>query len=124
MACLREFVKLLNLVKPDVVVIEDIPHSQKKQRSRVYTLIAAMTETAIDQGFPIHFYSRNQIQDAFATKGAKTKHDIATVIGDMFPKLKGDVPSKRKPWEPEKPATSYFTATSLALTHFHFTPQG
>lgn len=122
MSCLREFVKLLSLVKPDVVVLEDIPHSQNRQRSRVYKLITAMTETAIEQNFPIHFYSRKQIKEAFADKGVETKHQIATKIGDMFPKLQPDVPAKRKPWEPEKPEISYFTAVSLALTHLHFLP--
>jgi len=123
MSCLRQFVKLLSLVKPDIVVLEDIPHSQKKQRSRVYTLISAMTEVAIERDCPVRFYSRKQIQEAFALKGASTKHEISSVIGDMFPKLKSAVPPKRKPWEPEPIATSYFTAASLALTHFHFLPR-
>jgi Holliday junction resolvasome RuvABC endonuclease subunit len=122
MACLREFVKLLSLVKPDVVVLEDIPHSQKKQRSRIYKLIAAITEAAINQDIPVHFYSRKQIQEAFAGKGAKTKHQISTTIGEVFSKLKSSVPPKRRPWEPEQTAISYFTAISLALTHFHFLP--
>ncbi len=122
MTCLREFVKLLSLVKPDVVVLEDIPQSQKKKRARVYELISAMTGTAIDQGHPIHFYSRKQIKEAFADRGVETKHQIATTIGDMFPKLKHEVPTKRMPWESEKPALSYLTAVSLALTHLHFLP--
>lgn len=121
--CVRKFIQLLTMVKPADIILEDIPKKQEKRRARVADLIVTMAQMAMAQGCEVHYYSRDRIKEAFETRHAFTKHEIATAIGSMLPKLRSQVPPKRKPWEGEPLALTYFCAASLALTHFHFDKQ-
>jgi len=120
MVCIRKFVRLLNMAKPKEVILEDIPKDQEARRPRVADLIVSIAQIAMAQGCTVHFYSRSQIREAFHTRAAHSKHEIATAIGSVLPQLARLVPPKRKLWETEPLAMSYFSAASLALTHFHF----
>ncbi len=123
---IRKFVRLLNRHKPTDIILEDIPKDAEHKRSRVAALIISMSQIAMSQGCTVYFYTRAQIRDAFHMHGAFTKHEIAEVIGTIMPELTHAIPPKRRVWETDPPAMSFFCAASLALTHFHFeqTPTG
>jgi len=118
--CARKFVQLLNQYRPKDVVLEDIPKEQEPRRPRVADLIISLAQISMAQGCTVHFYSRAQIRDAFQTHNAFTKQEIAEAIGAIVPELKKQIPPKRRLWETEPMAMAYFSAASLALTHFHF----
>jgi len=120
--CVRKFIRLINLHKPTDIILEDIPREQEHERPRTSKLIIALAQISMSQGCTVHFYSRAQIREAFHTHHAFTKHEIATAIGRIVPELQSAVPPKRKVWESDSLAMPFFSAISLALTHFHFEP--
>ncbi|WP_262692485.1 hypothetical protein [Kordiimonas aestuarii] len=122
--CVRKFIRLLNKSHPTDIVLEDIPREQEHRRPRVADLIISLAQISMAQGCEVHFYSRAQIREAFQTRHAFTKQEIAEAVGAIIPNLTHLVPPHKKPWEVEHKAMSYFSAASLALTHFHVTQHG
>lgn len=121
--CVRKFVKLINLYKPEILVLEYIPEEAADHRPRTTELNHALGQIAKAQGIRLFRYSRDEIRKTFEVNGAKTKQKIAEVVGHMTPELQSLVPPPRKIWQPEADAMTYFSAASLALTHFHFSSE-
>ncbi len=120
--CLRKFITLVNLYRPSTLILEDIPKDKAEQRPRTAELINAVAQIAATQNIIIRRYSRAQIRTAFEAQSAQSKQQIAEAIGASIPELKPFVPPMRKLWEPDQSAMSFFSAVSLALTHYHFKP--
>lgn len=118
--CVRGFVRLLNLYKPTVLVLEEIAPDA---HTRTAKLTDTLADIATSQGVTVCRYSRKQIQQAFEPDGTPTKKDIAEAVGALIPELQTFVPVARKIWETEHDAMSFFVAASLAITHFHFAGQ-
>ncbi|MCJ9430741.1 hypothetical protein [Kordiimonas marina] len=118
--CVRKFKQLIELSRPDALVLEYIPDEIAERRPRTAELNNALGQIARMNQMKLYRYSRAEIRDAFACHGARTKHAIAKHIGDTTPELQSLVPPPRRLWDPEPDAMTYFSATSLALTYFHF----
>jgi len=115
---LRKFIDLINFYEPDTVIIRDISAS-KTPSERIGRLIVLMGRAARAHEVYPYYYSRNQILKRFERYGAKTKADIARIIGEHLPELTFYQPPVRKCWESENVRMSIFDAAALALTHFY-----
>ncbi|MFC3051401.1 hypothetical protein [Kordiimonas pumila] len=116
--CTRKFITLINYYKPASLVLEEIPSDVVEARPRVADLIRSLASIAATQNIRVYLYSRDQIREAFNPFGATTKHEIAGKTAEALPILSSLVPPKRKLWDPEPAAMSFFSAASLGLTHY------
>ena len=98
--------RLINELKPDVVVTEKIG-TETRKGSKTGELIATVAEIA----------SHNYLLDVSVERiqRFKDKYEEAKAIAEHFPELLPWVPRKRRLWEPEPRNTIYFEAMVLAL---------
>ncbi len=98
--------RLINELKPDVVVTEKIGKGTRKG-SKTAELIATVAEIA----------SHNYLLDVSVERiqRFKDKYEEAKASAEHFPELLPWVPRKRRLWEPEPRNTIYFEAMALAL---------
>src|SRR5262249_60063255 len=86
--------------------------------ARIDSLNAAICEIAASRGIPFHAYSRDYVQDAFASAGAANKQSLAELIAKNIPTFERYVPPPRKPWMSEDPRMGLFDAVALGLVFF------
>jgi Holliday junction resolvasome RuvABC endonuclease subunit len=109
---------LVDCYQPDVLVIEDCQGEGSHRAKRIENLLDEIATLARRHRTKVIRYSRNQMRQRFATEGAVTKHQIATVITKAFPEFAPRLPPARKIWLPEHANMSLFDAVALALTYF------
>jgi Holliday junction resolvasome RuvABC endonuclease subunit len=110
---------LIERYEPDVLVVEDYRAKGARRCERVQLLIRTLSKLARRKGIRCHLCSRLKVIKVFSLAGARTKHEIATVIATMFPELAPQIPPPRKPWMNENHRMSIFDAVAFALTFFH-----
>ena len=111
--------ELLHWERPDVVVIENYAGEGSRRSRRMQEVIKAIVALAISLGIIVKAYSRGVIRECFASFGAYTKYEIATVLARMVPCLRSKLP-RRKPraWENEPRAMALFDAAALLMAHY------
>ena len=117
---LGKVTELIEMYRPDVVVIEDYRGEGSRRCARIERLIRDIRELAEGKHVRVCSYSRSLIRQCFAEFNAWTKQEIAKAIGATFPELKSLVPRPLKIWEKEHPRMSMFDALSLGFTYFYF----
>ena len=102
----RHAQKLIDDLKPDVVVTEDISKSSTKG-SKTRMLIDAIA----------HVAANANLLDVRATHSQEhaNKYEEAAHLAIRFPEIAAWVPKKRRLWDPEPRATVLFLALSLAV---------
>lgn len=114
--CLRIIGQLIDQYSPDFVAAENVTTPGSRRGVRVRKLVAALQTLAQDDRVTFRRISRRQIRRAFSTSGAGTKHQIATIIADLFPELRSRLPRPRKCYESADDRMAIFGAVALALT--------
>ncbi len=115
---LTQIVDLIGRYRPDVLVMEDYRDRGSRRSLRIRRLIRAIGSLAARKGVKVRRVSRAAIRRTFSESGARTKHQIATVIAKRLPGLASRLPRPRKPWMSEDYRMSIFDAVALGLTHF------
>jgi len=115
--CLARAKKILDRYQPDFLVLRDAS-TQGTRTARIDSLNAAIREIATSRGIPFHAYSRDYVQDAFASAGAANKQSLAELIAKNIPTFERYVPPPRKPWMSEDPRMGLFDAVALGLVFF------
>lgn len=108
---------LFVLYQPAMLVLENMASVGARRSERIRSLNATIAQHALQLHMPIHFYSRDQVREAFAPFEAVTKEAIANAIGKQVPALERLVPPPRKPWTSEHARMGVFDAAALALTY-------
>lgn len=111
---------LMNWYDPDVLVIEDEKRSFRRSQ-RIHLLLRDIARLGARDGIEICRLSRRDVAECFGRFGGVKKRDIALTIVQALPDLKGSLPPRRRPWQPEHPRERLFEAVALALTYFYST---
>jgi len=115
--CLLHVASLLDRYRPDVLLIEEHRHRSSRRSARVRALLGAIARLARGKQIRVSRVSRRAVRAAFASAGASTKHQIATVITLEYKELGTYLPRRRKPWMSEDERMGVFNAVSFALAH-------
>jgi Holliday junction resolvasome RuvABC endonuclease subunit len=118
--CLKKIAELIELYKPQAIVVENPKGKGSQHCLRVQQLIQEIIKLASSKRIKSRSFSRSQIRKAFSSSGAFTKHQIATEIAKQFLELESHLPRIRKPWMSEDARMSIFDALALAVTLFYF----
>ena len=116
--CLQQIAGLLDLYKPDILVVEDCTALGIARCARVQQLLTEALKLSLERKVKSRTISRQAVRKAFALRGAYTKHQIAGEVAKQFPQLSYHLPSIRKPWTGEDSRMSIFTAATLAVTFY------
>ena len=114
--------ELIERYQPDNVVLQDCRSGKWRRCERVRDLLWEVSRLALRQKISTRLISRALLKQVFASLGAKTKHDIATVIANRLPELSPRTPRYRQPWMPEDYNMAIFDAVALALTCYEIRP--
>ena len=119
--CLARIEELAGYYQPRVIILEDYTARDSRRHVRIQELIAKVAQIAIQRSIRVKRFSRSNVSRAFHAENARTKHDIALVIGSYFDELTPRIPPRRRPWKSEDHWMQMFDAVALALTYFRFT---
>ena len=122
--CLRRVDRLLEELRPEVLVLEAFDGRTPAPADRVARLCRAMIASANLLGVEVHVYGRPDIEQCFATAGARSRQEIAEAVARILPMLAYRLPIKRKPWKSDDRRMGLFNAAALALTHYHYEALG
>jgi hypothetical protein len=114
---LRKIEELLGRYAPSVLVVEDCGHPRSRRNDRIAWLTEQMLDVAVSCGVAGCAVSRAAVYRNFAKAGARTKHEIASVLACKFPVLALRLPPKRKAWQPEDYRMGIFDAAAFGLTY-------
>ena len=67
---------------------------------------------------PVHLIKGAEVKAVFRVFRAKSKHDIASMLAQMFPELLWKLPPKRKIWESEHFRMVMFDAIALGFAYW------
>ena len=114
--CVSEADTLLAEHSPQTLVLEAYEPPYQVHGRRI-DLGRALTALALHRGIDVITYTKEEVQKAFATWGARTKYEIAEAVSRML--LPGSkMPEKRKPWNGETFRMAAFAAAALIATHY------
>lgn len=117
---LEKVEKLVELYKPDVIVVEDYKGEGSRRAKRIEELVNDIVSLAKEYDIAVECYSRANIRSFFSRYGAVNKYEIAKTIAGWISSFETSLPPPRKIWESEHHRMALFDAASLALTHFYF----
>jgi|SRR6185369_4120899 len=110
---LKLITELLDSLRPDVVVIEDVAAGPPRS-ARVEPLLEAIEETATQRRVLTRRISRRKAYAALGS-GVTTKYESAVALARRFPALEKRMPRERKPWMSEDNRMNVFDALVLAV---------
>ena len=110
--------RLLDGVKPDVLVLEDPDAPRWERRPRMKKLLRQLRAHAESRGINVRRVSRYAVRLAWAKRGRTRKHAVATAIAEVFPEIGMLVPRVRKVYRSEEARAEIFDALSLVLHVF------
>lgn len=113
-----EIKKLIDLYRPEVLVIEDTSDKASRRNSRIRKLYRMLVHLAIVEYVDLCRYTKAEIRECFASVGATTKYEIAKAIAIQIPAFGHRIPPIRKPWVSEDPRQNLFDAAALGITYF------
>lgn len=114
-ATLAKVSEIVNLYRPDVVVVEDCLHESSRRRERIRILVEAIVRLGAEIAVDVRRIPRSVMVLAFADAGAPTKHGIARALAERFPEVARHLPPIRKPWMAEDDRFAIFDALALAV---------
>ncbi len=116
--CAESAARLIDLYRPDVLILEDASATGCRRQARVRGLLDELVTLARQRGVRVHRVSRQNVRKTFASQGASNKYRIARVIATRFPELTPHLPPERKPWMSEDQRMAMFDAAAFALAFF------
>ena len=114
----RRIGQLIKLFTPSTVVVKRPDQHVATGYPGIRLMANAIRRQASAHVIPFQFIGRDEIEEAFRIFNVGNKHEIATVLTQIFPELLWKLPAKRKLGDPEHPRMVLFDAISVGLTHW------
>jgi hypothetical protein len=118
---LKEVSDLLDLHKPNALILEDTSCKFSRKGTRGKQLLRSLSSNAKNKDVPVHFYTREDIRLVFEIWRAKTKYEIAEVIAKNIRSFEMLLYPKPRYPDSQKYLTALFDAVSLGITHYYKT---
>ncbi len=114
-----EIRRLVDFVKPNVLVLEDVSLLDCKLRARIRELITTVLQEAVHWPVRVVPVSRQRVYTLLGTEQEATKYEAAIWLATHYRELTALLPPKRRSWENEHPRFSIFDAATLAMGYYH-----
>jgi Holliday junction resolvasome RuvABC endonuclease subunit len=112
---LRQVRELMAMLRPSIVVLEDVDHSTSRRSARIRRMTRKIAALVEEQRVTVVRCTKREVYAAFERLGAENKDDIAGLVAKMVPALAPRLPRRRRIWESEHYSMAIFEAAALAV---------
>ena len=119
--CMARFEKLVDLYRPQVLVLETRPADKGFSKGRARLLSKAMQGFCANRDIEVHRYAYAEVTEALVAKPVEKRRAIVEAVAGIFPILRDRQPRPRRPWESEDGRRCLFDAAALGVAHFRMT---
>jgi len=109
---------LLTLYIPSVVVVGRTRLLNVRSGSGVCPILRSIRGESSSRSIPVHVMKSAEVRASFHRFRAKSKHEIASLVAQMFPELLWKLPPKRRIWESEHPIMAMFDAVAIGFAYW------
>lgn len=109
---------LIDQLRPEVLVIEDVTERNCRRAPRIRRLYRAIAQHAERKKIDMDAYSRRDMKEVFRAVGASNKHELNCAVVHILPALETIQPPMRKFYDPEAAVQGIFDAAALGITFF------
>jgi hypothetical protein len=117
-AASKRVASLLTLYIPSVVVVGRARPLNVRSGSGVCPILRSIRGESSSRMIPVQFMRTAVVKGVSRQFRAKSKHEIATMIAQMFPELLWKLPPKRRIWESEHPIMAMFDAVAMGFAYW------
>jgi D-alanyl-D-alanine carboxypeptidase len=117
-AASKRVASLLTLFAPLVIVVGRARLLNVRKDSGVSPILRSIRREASSRLIPVRLMKRTTVKDVFHVLHAKSKHEIASMLAEMFPELRCKLPPKRRLWDNEHPIMTMFDAVALGFAYW------
>ena len=117
-ASLSRIEKILDQHQPDAIVIEDYTERGSRRSPRIRRLYRSLGHVAQTRAIDVYPIKKADMQQCFASVGAKTKHEIGQAVARQFPEFAHRLPGKRQAWEAQQTGMGLFSAAALGVVFY------
>jgi len=108
----------LTFFAPSVVVIERPRFQNVRNAAGLCRICRSIRHEASTRGIPLCVMKRDEVRRTFHDFQAKSKDEIAAVLGRMFPEVAPRLPPKRKIWNGEHSIMPMFDAIAVGVSYW------
>jgi hypothetical protein len=112
------FLFLVEVLYPTTVVFRRMSPQSGRDRPKTRRLAHSMRRACHQLSLQVALLSREDVRNCFKMRGAKTKHEIASVLAQEFPVLAWKLPPRRRNYDHEHWNMPIFDAVALGLAYF------
>ena len=116
-AASKRIASLLTLFAPSEVVVGKTHLLNIHKGSGVRPILRSIRRETSSRLIPVRLMNRIEMKKAFCLFRAKSKHEIASMLAEVFPELLPRLPAKRRIWESEHPRMAMFDAIALGFAY-------
>ena len=120
-AARKRMAELLKLFSPSMISIRAVRRKKAFGAVGVRPILAAIKREAAACEIPMQFLETTQVKKIFQRFRAHTKHEIASVVAQLFPELVWKLPPKRKVWQKEHYRMAMFEAIGVGYAYWQLT---
>ena len=117
-AASKRVASLLTLYIPSVVVVGRTRLLNVRNGSGVRPILRSIRRESSSRLIPVHVMKSAEAKAFFHVFRAKSKHEVASLVVQMFPELLWKLPPKRRIWESEHPIMAMFDAVAMGFAYW------
>jgi len=114
----KRIASLFTQLTPSEVVVGKARLLDSREDSGVRPILRSLRYEASSRLTPLHFMRRPELDKVFCRFHVKSKHEISSMLAQVFPELLWKLPPKRKIWESERPRMALFDAVALGFAYW------
>jgi hypothetical protein len=117
-AASKRIASLFTQFVPSEVVVGKARLLNTRKDSGVRPILRSLRREASSRLIPVCFMKKPELEEVFCRFHIKSKHEISSMLAQVFPELIWELPPKRKIWESERPRMAMFDAIALGFAYW------
>ncbi|MGD0904705.1 MAG: hypothetical protein ABR924_17350 [Terracidiphilus sp.] len=117
-AASKRVASLLTLFAPSEVVLGKARLLNTRKGSGVRPILRSIKHEALSRLIPVRFMKEIELKEVFGLFHVNSKHEVASMLAQVFPELLWKLPPKRRIWESERPRMALFDAIALGFAYW------
>ena len=117
-AATKRIASLFTQFTPSEVVVGRARLLNTREGSGVRPILTSLRYEASSRLIPLCFMRRPELSEVFRQFHVRSKHEIASMLAQIFPEILWRLPPKRKIWESERPRMAMFDAIALGFAYW------
>jgi len=109
---------LLKQFRPSAIVVSIARREKALGRDGVRRILSSIKREALANSTPTRVIAKSQVRTVFRSLHAKTKHEVAIAVAQLFPELRWKLPPKRKLWQKEHYRIAIFQAVAVGYVYW------